>query len=198
MKDLSVQTVRATKSQEKGNVPTFEEIYEVYAERTLNLLYRFTSREQVAHDLLQDVFIKVYENMESFEKRSQIYTWIYRIAVNHAINYLRRERRMLWFDLLDETVGDLLKREKVEMSGIGGGDVLMPDEILERSEAAQLVQRAVDALPVKYRVPFVLLKDEHLSYNEIAEVLDLSLSAVESRIHRARKALIQRLSPYLK
>jgi RNA polymerase sigma-70 factor (ECF subfamily) len=84
------------------------------------------------------------------------------------------------------------------MSGIGGGDVLMPDEILERSEAAQLVQRAVDALPVKYRVPFVLLKDEHLSYNEIAEVLDLSLSAVESRIHRARKALIQRLSPYLK
>jgi len=198
LKDLSVQTVRATKSQEKGNVPTFEEIYEVYAERTLNLLYRFTSREQVAHDLLQDVFIKVYENMESFEKRSQIYTWIYRIAVNHAINYLRRERRMLWFDLLDETVGDLLKREKVEMSGIGGGDVLMPDEILERSEAAQLVQRAVDALPVKYRVPFVLLKDEHLSYNEIAEVLDLSLSAVESRIHRARKALIQRLSPYLK
>jgi RNA polymerase sigma-70 factor, ECF subfamily len=198
LKDISVQTVRATTSQEKGNVPTFEEIYEVYAERTLNLLYRFTSREQVAHDLLQDVFIKVYENMESFEKRSQIYTWIYRIAVNHAINYLRRERRMLWFDLLDETVGDLLKREKVEMSGIGGGDVLMPDEILEQSEAAQLVQRAVDALPVKYRVPFILFKDEHLSYNEIAEVLDLSLSAVESRIHRARKVLIKKLSPYLK
>ena len=179
-------------------MPTFEEIYQEYAERTLNLLYRFTSREQVARDLLQDVFIKVYENMDSFERRSQIYTWIYRIAVNHAINYIRRERRTLWFNVMDETVGDLLKREKVEMSGLGGGDILRPDELLERSELDQLVERAVDSLPVKYRVPFVLFKDEHLSYNEIADVLSLSLSAVESRIHRARKMLIKKLSPYLK
>ena len=179
-------------------MPTFEEIYQEYAERTLNLLYRFTSREQVARDLLQDVFIKVYENMDSFEKRSQIYTWIYRIAVNHAINYMRRERRTLWFNLLDETVGEFLKREKIEISGLGGGDVPRPDELLERSEADQSVQRAVDSLPVKYRVPFVLFKDEHLSYNEISSVLDLSLSAVESRIHRARKMLVKKLSPLLK
>jgi RNA polymerase sigma-70 factor (ECF subfamily) len=193
--DLSA---RPTQTQEGGGVPAFEEIYREYAERTLNLLFRFTSREQVARDLLQDVFIKVYENMDSFEKRSQIYTWIYRIAVNHAINYVRRERRTLWFNLLDESVGDLLKREKVEMSGLGGGDVLRPDELLERSEADQLVRRAVDDLPVKYRIPFVLFKDEHLSYNEISNVLDLSLSAVESRIHRARKMLIKKLSPLLK
>jgi RNA polymerase sigma-70 factor (ECF subfamily) len=192
------QSSRVTQSQEGGSVPAFEEIYIEYAERTLNLLYRFTSREQVARDLLQDVFVKVYENMESFEKRSQIYTWIYRIAVNHAINHVRRERRTLWFNLLDESVSDLLKREKVEMSGLGGGDVLRPDEILERSEADQLVQRAVDSLPVKYRIPFVLFKDEHLSYNEISDVLELSLSAVESRIHRARKMLIKKLAPLLK
>lgn len=179
-------------------MPTFEEIYEEYAERTLNLLYRFTSREQVARDLLQDVFIKVYENMALFERRSQIYTWIYRIAVNHAINYVRRERRTLWFNLMDETVGELLKQEKVEMPGLGGGDVLRPDELLERSEEDQLVQRTVDSLPVKYRVPFVLFKDEHLSYNEIAEVMNLSLSVVESRIHRARAMLIKKLSPYFK
>ena len=152
----------------------------------------------VARDLLQDVFIKVYENMDSFEKRSQIYTWIYRIAVNHAINYMRRDRRTLWFNLLDETVGEFLKREKIEISGLGGGDVPRPDELLERSEADQSVQRAVDSLPVKYRVPFVLFKDEHLSYNEISSVLDLSLSAVESRIHRARKMLVKKLSPLLK
>lgn len=192
------KATRATQAQEGGSVPTFEEIYQEHAERTLNLLYRFTSREQVARDLLQDVFIKVYENMGSFEKRSQIYTWIYRIAVNHAINYVRRERRTVWFSLLDETVGDLLKREKVEVSGLGGGDVLRPDEVLERSEADQLAKRAVDALPVKYRIPFVLFKDEQLSYSEISAVLDLSLSAVESRIHRARKILIKKLSPVLK
>ena len=59
-------SARPLESQDGGSVPTFEEIYREYAERTLNLLYRFTSREQVARDLLQDVFIKVYENMESF------------------------------------------------------------------------------------------------------------------------------------
>ena len=196
--ETSDRSTRATQTREGGSVPTFEEIYQEYAERTLNLLYRFTSREQVARDLLQDVFIKVYENMDSFEKRSQIYTWIYRIAVNHAINYMRRERRTLWFNLLDETVGEFLKREKIEISGLGGGDVPRPDELLERSEADQSVQRAVDSLPVKYRVPFVLFKDEHLSYNEISSVLDLSLSAVESRIHRARKMLVKKLSPLLK
>jgi RNA polymerase sigma-70 factor, ECF subfamily len=179
-------------------LPTFDEIYAEYGERTLNLLYRFTSREQIARDLLQDVFIKVYENMDSFEKRSQIYTWIYRIAVNHAINYMKRERRTLWIDLMDETVGDLLKREKVEISGLGGGDVPTPHEILQQSETNQLVQRAVDDLPIKYRVPFVLFKDERLSYNEIGDILGLSLSAVESRIHRARKALVRELSHVLK
>jgi RNA polymerase sigma-70 factor (ECF subfamily) len=198
LKETSDESARAAHPREGDRVPTFEEIYREYAVRTLNLLYRFTSREPVARDLLQDVFIKVYENMDSFERRSQIYTWIYRIAVNHAINYMRRERRTLWFNLLDETVGDLLKQEKVEISGLGGGDVLRPDEVLERSEADELVRRAVDSLPVKYKVPFVLFKDEHMGYTEIANVLGISLSAVESRIHRARKMLIKKLSPLFK
>ena len=198
LKEISHEKLRAAQSLEGESVPAFEEIYREYAERTLNLLYRFTTREQVARDLLQDVFIKVYENMSSFERRSQIYTWIYRIAVNHAINYMRRERRTLWFNLLDESVADLLKQEKVEMSGLGGGDVLRPDEVLERSEADELVRRAVDSLPAKYKVPFVLFKDEHMGYTEIADVLEISLSAVESRIHRARKMLIKNLSPLFK
>ena len=198
LRQTSYQPSRPTQTRGGRSVPAFEEIYKEHAERTLNLLYRFTSREQVAHDLLQDVFIKVYESMDSFESRSQIYTWIYRIAVNHAINQMKRERRTLWFNLLDETVGDLLKREKVEMPGLGWGDVLRPDEVLERSETGQLVQQAVDSLPVKYRIPFILFKDEHMGYTEIANVLDISLSAVESRIHRARKMLIKKLSPLLK
>ena len=198
LKETSDLSTRATQPPEGGSVPTFEEIYREHAERTLNLLYRFTSHEPIARDLLQDVFIKVYENMDSFERRSQIYTWIYRITVNHAINYMKRERRTVWFSVLDENVGDLLKQEKVEISGLGGRDVLRPDDILERSEADELVRRAVDSLPIKYRIPFVLFKDEHMGYTEIASVLEMSLSAVESRIHRARKMLIKRLSPLFK
>ena len=179
-------------------MPSFEEIYRTYGERILNLLYRFTPREQVARDLLQDVFIKVYEQIDSFENRSQIYTWIYRITVNHALNYLKRERRNLWFDLMDESVGELLTREKIETAGFGKGDVPRPDQIVEDKERELLAQQAIDALPPNTRIPFVLFKDEHLSYDEIAKVLDISHSAVETRIHRARKALIKKLGPLIR
>ncbi len=178
---------------EGEGLPSFEEIYRSYGERILNLLYRFTPREEVARDLLQDVFMKVYEHSGSFENRSQIYTWIYRITVNHALNYLKRERRNVWFDLMDETVGELLTKDRIDMHGLGSGEVLRPDQLLEDKEREQLTQQAVDALHPNYRIPFVLFKDEHLSYDEIANVLNISHSAVETRIHRARKVLIKSL-----
>jgi len=184
--------------REGSETPSFEEIYREHGDRILNLLYRFTSRQQVAQDLLQDVFVKVYEHMGSFENRSQIYTWIYRIAVNHALNHLKREKRNFWVDLMDEKVGELLTRDKIETRGFGGRDVVLPDQALEDKEREQFVQQAVESLPPNYRVPFLLFKDEHLSYDEIAKVLRISHSAVETRIHRARKALIRRLRPLMK
>lgn len=194
----SKNPARAPAPQESRGAPTFDEIYREHGGRILNLLYRFTSREQVARDLLQDVFVKVYEHMNSFENRSQIYTWIYRIAVNHALNHLKREKRNLWFDLMDESVGELLRRERIETPGFGAGEVLRPDEALEDRERERFTHQAVEALQPKYRIPFVLLKDEHLSYDEIAKVLDISHSAVESRIHRARQMLIKRLGPLIR
>ncbi len=179
-------------------MPSFEEIYRTYGERILNLLYRFTPREQVARDLLQDVFIKVYEHIGTFENRSQIYTWIYRITVNHALNYLKRERRNVWFDFMDESVGELLTREKIETAGFGKDDSPRPDQIVEDQEREQLAKQAIDSLHPNYRIPFVLFKDEHLSYDEIAKVLSISHSAVETRIHRARKALIKKLGPIIR
>ncbi len=180
-----------------SDAPSFEEIYREHSGRILNLLHRFTSREQVARDLLQDVFIKVYEHMGSFENRSQIYTWIYRIAVNHALNHLKRERRNLWFDLMDESVGDLLRKEKIDAPGFGAGEPSRPDKALEDLEQEQYFKRAIDSLHPKYRVPFLLFRDEHLPYDEIAKVLGLSHSAVETRIHRARKMLIKKVAPLL-
>lgn len=196
-KEPSYQAGISTPGQGEGT-PSFEDIYHEYGERVLNLLYRFTSREHVARDLLQDVFIKVYEHMDSFENRSQIYTWIYRIAVNHALNHLKRERRNAWLDLMDETVGELLTKESVDMPGLGIGNPLRPDQLLEDKEREQFTQQAVDALHPNYRIPFILFKDEHLSYDEIAKVMNISHSAVETRIHRARKVLIRRLSPLIK
>lgn len=194
---VSNRSEKTGSAQPAGELPSFEEVYRDHSQRILNVLYRFTPREQVARDLLQDVFVKVYENMSSFQQRSQISTWIYRIAVNHAMNYLKRERRTLWMDLMDEKVADLLSHERIEIPGIGPQDVDRPDEALERKELSGFIRDAVSALHPKYKVPFVLFRDEQLSYAEIAEVLEISLSAVETRIHRARKMLIRRLNPLL-
>lgn len=177
---------------------SFDDVYREYGERILNVLYRFTSREVVARDLLQDVFIKVYENMDSFEQRSQVYTWIYRIAVNHALNHLKRERRNVWVDLMDESLGDLLRHETVDVPGFNRSAYERPDEAVESRELARLSREAIDSLPPKYKIPFVLFKDEQMSYADIAKVLDISLSAVESRIHRARKMLIRKLGPLIR
>jgi RNA polymerase sigma-70 factor (ECF subfamily) len=92
-------------SVQDGHEPqSFEEIYEAYGERILNLSFQFTRNEESARDLTQEIFLKVFQNLDSFEGRSQVYTWLHRIAVNHITNHLKRERRHRWLNLLDSTV----------------------------------------------------------------------------------------------
>jgi RNA polymerase sigma-70 factor (ECF subfamily) len=163
----------------------------------LNLLFRFTNDEERAKDLLQDVFLKVFEGLPSFGNRSELATWIHRIAVNHALNFLKRERRTVWFNVLDESVGSLLERGSVDLHSWGSRDVPRPDHQLEAREQEAIVERVVHELPLKYRLPYLLHRDGELSNPEIARQLRLSVSAVETRIHRAKKMLIERLKPLL-
>ena len=179
------------------SVPEFEEIYETYASRVLNLAYRLTGDEEAARDLTQDIFIKVYEHLDSFEQRSDIFTWIYRIAANHVTNHLKKEKRRRLLGLLDRRIPDVL----AETGGEPAFDAPSPEpsaqKKLEESERARVVWDAVRALPAEYRVPLVLYHYDGMSYKEIAETLGLSLSAVETRIHRAKKKLVPKLEPWL-
>lgn len=177
--------------------PTFEEIYARFGEKTLNLLYRFTGDRDAARDLLQDVFMSVHQNLGSFQQRSDISTWIHRIAVNRALNHLKRERRTTWINILDESVGTLLQRERVDLPGWHTAGPVPPDRVLEEREFLDLAERAIRELPIKYRAPFLLYRDGELSNGEISRILGLSVSAVETRIHRAKRALLKRLKPHL-
>jgi RNA polymerase sigma-70 factor (ECF subfamily) len=179
-------------------IPSFEEIYARFGERVLNLAYRFTRDEESARDMTQEVFTKVYENLGAFREESGLYTWIHRIAVNHILNHLKKERRHRWLSLMDERVGDLLNDERVvEPAFHHRVTPPGPDRILEAAERDQVVRTAVASLPVKYRVPFELFRFEEMSYQEIADAMGLSLSAVEARIHRAKKQLLSKLEPWL-
>ena len=189
---LSSKTVHST-----DTLPSFDEVYAAHGERLLHLLFRFTNNEEAARDLLQDVFVKVYQNLSSFRKEAELSTWLHRIAVNHALNYLKRERRTFWFNVLDESVGTLLKQERIELPRWQPGESPQPDHLLESKEQQEIVDRAVASLPLKYRAAYLLYRDGELSTEEIAKALDISTSAVESRIHRAKKLLIEKLKPLL-
>lgn len=152
-------------------------------------------REDVARDLTQDVFLKVYDGLPDFRHESDVYTWIHRIAVNQTLNFLKREKRYRPLENLNEILGRVVQHN--------GGERDFPPEsgeedaeaALERAERAKIVWSAVRSLPPKYRVPLILFHYEDLSYREIGEFMDLSLSAVESRIHRAKKRLLEILGP---
>jgi len=190
--------IRGIELPEQTDATTFESVYETYADNILNLAWRMTGNEDVARDLTQDIFLKVYQNLDTFERRSSIYTWIYRIAVNHVYNHLKRERRRHWVDLLDKTVSEAVRDlpGDTETSGPTAPEPLA-DRLLEDAERAQVVWRAVTALPPKYRVPIVLYHYQGMSYKEVAETMDLTMSAVESRIHRGRKKLVKLLEPWV-
>jgi len=183
--------------EQNEGAPTFEEIYEAHAERVLNLAYRMSGDSETARDLTQEIFIKVYESLGTFERRSQVFTWLYRIAVNHIINHLRKERRRRWVSLMDTQVSDLLHEEGAEAESALRTAEPPADAKLEAADRARLVWGAIRSLPVKYRAPLVLYHYDEMSYKEIADALGLSLSAVETRIHRAKRKLAKTLEPWV-
>jgi RNA polymerase sigma-70 factor (ECF subfamily) len=193
---VRTNAMRGKELPEQTDAGTFESVYADYADTILNLAWRMTANEDVARDLTQDIFIKVYQNLDRFEGRSSVYTWIYRIAVNHIYNHLKKERRHRWVDLLDATVSEAVQDDDAGLGGLSAPEAAA-DRLMEDAERAGVVWRAVTALPPKYRVPIVLYHYQGMSYKEIAAAAELSMSAVEARIHRGRKKLVKLLEPWM-
>jgi RNA polymerase sigma-70 factor (ECF subfamily) len=168
------------------------------------LVYRMVSDPADAADTTQDVFLKVFRGMKSFHGESSLKTWIYRIALHEAAN-----RKRWWFrHKAQET-----SIEPAESDGMGNGDgsmqnVAMQNALTDRKEspfdnvAHREVQKRVDAelrqVAEPYRTALILRDLEEMSYEEIAEVLQISLGTVKSRITRGRQALKLRLAPYVR
>ncbi len=172
---------------------TFDEIYRENAEMVLNLAFRMTGKQEVARDLTQDVFIKVYEKSGLFREQSKISTWIYRIAMNHVLNFVKREKRIAFFDFMDR---DTKNVREATVTYWEQNLPTQPDKSLEDEEKEIIVRHAIEKLAPKYRIPFLLFRYEEMSYQQIAGQLGLSLSAVETRIFRAKKKLSEILKPW--
>jgi RNA polymerase sigma-70 factor (ECF subfamily) len=170
-----------------GDISAFEEILLRHQDKIYNLCRRMLGNSHDAEDATQDVFLKAYQNINKFKPEASLYTWLFRIAVNTCIDYKREPFFESLFKSSKE--GDVF----VVDSPTGSPS---PDRLYESKQISDAIQLTLSRLPVKLRAVIVLKEIEGLSYEEIAEVLDVSIGTVKSRISRARDDLKEVLKKF--
>lgn len=174
----------------------FEAAVERYHGRVFQLVYRYTGDYEEACDLTQDTFVRAFNAWGEFRGDSQVYTWLYRIALNLCHNAqkrtLRRQKTERWS--LDATTGDDFEtRAPLEVAD----ERPLPLQRLEGDEMRARLREALLELPENYRTVIVLRDIEGFTYEEIARVTDSTLEAIKSRLFRARQTLRRILEPYM-
>ncbi len=182
---------RLVKRVQQGDKTAFDALVLKYQSRIVNLVSRFVRNQADALDVTQDAFLKAYRALPNFRGDSAFYTWLYRIAVNTAKNYLAVQARRS-----SDKEQDFSEIEQIE-----GNDALKeyatPEHLLLRDEIQATVIAAIEDLPDDLRMAITLREIEGLRYEEIATVMDCPIGTVRSRIFRAREAIDGQLKPLL-
>jgi RNA polymerase sigma-70 factor (ECF subfamily) len=176
-----------------GNIGAFESLVRRYDRNVFRIAQHITQNREDAEDVVQDAFLKAYQNLGQFQGQSKFYTWLVRIAVNEALMRLRRRRpeRMVSIDEDVKTEEDSMPREIADWSP-------NPEQQYTQSELKDILGKTIQGLPPSFRTVFVLRDVEGLSTEETASALELSVPAVKSRLLRARLQLRERLNKYFK
>jgi RNA polymerase sigma-70 factor (ECF subfamily) len=173
-----------------GDLSAFEPLVERYRDRVWRLAYQILRDREEAWDCAQEAFIRAYQSISSFRGQSAFYTWLFRITVNVATDRLRaRGARVRAFGR-DRVAEEEWARTAPDASP-------GPDQVAHHVQQQERIQRALDALPPKARTIIMLSDVEGLSYREIADVLNIPIGTVMSRLHNARKRLRGLLGPLL-
>jgi RNA polymerase sigma-70 factor (ECF subfamily) len=172
-----------------GDETAFKAFVEQNQDMVYNTILGIVQNEAEAEDLAQDVFIKVFEKISSFKGDSKLSTWLYRIATTTALDHLRSKKRKKRFGFLQSLSGD--KGETVQVP-----DFHHPGVKLDNKERATVLFKAIENLPENQKAAYTLHKLEGLSYRDVSEVLDTTVSAVESLMSRANQNLRKELEDY--
>jgi len=177
----------------EGNEYAFEVLMGRYQDRLVNYLNRLIYDFDMSVDLAQEAFIRVYRNANRYQGQYQFSTWLYRIATNLAIDEMRRRQRK----------GRVFFHNAMHWIQRDDGTYVLPDvrpspeKILDQAEKLKRLQGAMDTLPEKYRLAFVLKEAQEFSYEETSRILGVSLGTVKSRVHRAKLLLREKLTGVL-
>lgn len=188
-----------------GDEQAFKQLVEQYQALVINTCYGFLHTREDAEDIAQDVFIEAYKSIAQFRFEAKLSTWLYRIAVNKCLNFLRDNKYLNLFKKISAFAGfgdeksdyysESDKKDEIANLPDSGQQ---PDIVLEQEERRKILHQAIESLSMNQKIAFTLHKYEDLSYKEIAEIMNISLSSVESLIHRAKKNIQKRLLRYYK
>lgn len=167
-----------------GEQDAFELLVQRYRGRVLRLAVRFTHNREEAEEVSQEVFLTVYRKLEQFEGKSSFSTWLYRVAVNASLMRLRSQDQPETVPI-DEMEHDLPSDDE--------DPIRPPDSRLSSEESLGEIERAMDHLPEDFKTVLILRDIEDFSNEDVAEILEISVPAVKSRLHRARSFLRKRL-----
>ena len=187
-RDLDFQLIQRIQN---GEQQAFTLLVRKYQNRVANILTRYVSNNGDIADVTQEVFIKVYKSLPSFRGDSAFYTWLYRIAVNTAKNYLTSQsRRPPSSDV------DVMEADSYDGSeGLKEADD--PESVLRSQEIKKVILNTIEQLPAELKAAITLRELEGMSYEEIANIEDCPIGTVRSRIFRARDAIDKQLKPLL-
>lgn len=174
----------------RGEEPAFKIIVDTWQNMVYNTALGILQQAEDAEDVTQEVFVEVYESVAGFKGDSKFSTWLYRIAITKSLDHIRKKKRKKRFAFLQSLFG--LNEEEVAHAA----EFHHPGVSLENKERAAVLFQAIDGLPANQKVAFTLHKLEGLSYQEVAEVMQTSLSSVESLMHRAKGNLRKWLEKY--
>ena len=168
----------------QGDMLAFEELILKHEKIVYNLALRMMNHSEDAMDISQEVFLKAYRSLSNFDERSAFSTWLYRITHNTCIDEIRKRKGKQTYSLEED-----LESEDGSMQRQVADDGDTPEESLMRKEQKSEILRALDTLSEEHKAAIILRDVKGLSYEEIAEILELSLGTVKSRINRARNQL---------
>ena len=172
----------------QGDMLAFEELILKHEKIVYNLALRMMNHSEDAMDISQEVFLKAYRSLTNFDERSAFSTWLYRITHNTCIDEIRKRKGKQTYSLEED-----LESEDGSMQRQVADDGDTPEESLMRKEEKSEILHALDTLSEEHKAAIILRDVKGLSYEEIAEILELSLGTVKSRINRARNQLTSEL-----
>ena len=172
-----------------GNKNLYKQLIDIYQQRVFRVCMGFVHNREDAGDITQEVFINIYLNLGKFRGKSAFSTWIHRITINACLNHLKKTRKKRDIERLDYSP---LEERKIERMSIEE-EIPDPDKALMEKHSAMEVRKAIDSLPERQRIAFVLSRYDELPQKKISQIMNVSEGAVEQLLQRARANLQKKL-----